>query len=315
MKYFLLPIYFFFTFFLSTSLVAAETDAFTSRYMDIADAIPALNLEVNRRVEQALTNLKAGCDWDEVESRLGEQLRNPVRGHIEHYINESKNLPKPKFDFDQSVFQNVPFLLKFPIQVGRKLGIGFTLPIHHEGLLIGADKFGHFFDEGHYYYTLVHKWGFKFTNVLKSGKFLEYTFEGKGIVGIYSYADLAANYDGHRFWLDLLGVQDKKIPSKFLSCDKGKWKLSPIDLKIYVSAAWDEGMNCNDYLTHSMEEGILKSVEMLEKKNGKRYRCPVYPQHIRAMIQRYPDVSSEIINPRLFSEPQTNRDTYKKAFH
>lgn len=294
--------------FLPIHLIAAETDAFTSRHMDIPDALPKLNLEVNRRIEQVLKllnsqdKLETVCDWDELRDHLGDQLRHPIRGHIENYINKSKILPKPKFNFGQSVFKNVPFFQKIPLHVGRWLGIGFTLPIHHNGLLIGADKFGHFFDEGHYYYTMVHKWGFKFANALKWGRFLEYTFEGKGLVGVYSYADLAANYDGYRFWLDILGSPDKKIPSKLLSCAKGKWKLSPIDLNLYISAAWDEGMNCNEYRSDSMKEGILKSVKMLEKKNGKRYRCPVYPHRIGTMVQRYTDVPTEVINPKLLDK-------------
>ncbi|MBT3982371.1 MAG: hypothetical protein HOE90_13515 [Bacteriovoracaceae bacterium] len=292
--------------FSSQLLFAAETDGYSSRYQPIESALPDLNFEVNRRIKHAIDSLNGErgisleCDWDNLASLLGDQLRRPFLGKIESFITSSKDLPKSKIDFDHSIYENVPLLHSFPIQVGLWLGIGFTVPIHHKGLLIGADKFGHFFDEGHYYYLLVHYWDFTFSKALDLGELLEYSFEGKLLGGVYSYADLAANYDGYRFWLDLLGSPKKKISSKYISCAKGNWKLSKsIDLDTYVSASWDEGMNCNEYRSSGMKEGIDKSVRILEKRDKRRYRCPVYPERVPGMISAYGEYSSHVINPTL----------------
>ena len=260
----------------SPFLPAAETDGFTSRYDHTDDGVPHLNIEINRRLNLIVKTLNREqnsspqCDWDELASQLGDQLRRPFRGQMEHFINTSLNLPKSDVDFEHSIFKNVSSLQRFPIRLGMWVGIGFAAPIHHDGYLIGADKFGHFIDEGYYYYSLVHNWDVSFAKTLKMGRLIEYTFEGKFLSGVYSYADLAANYDGYEFWLNLLGSPEKNVNSKYISCGGGIWSLKkPIDLATYVSSSWDEGMNCNDYLFSGMREGIQKSIKELEKRTKK----------------------------------------------
>jgi len=288
-------------------VLAAETDNFTYRYLQKGDAIPQLNLEIKRRLDQVINvlnlsqNISGTCQWEELSSLLGQQLRHPFKGQIEDFISSSPTLPKSIPDFDNSIFKNVPSLHKYPIQVGRWLGIGFTGSIHHDGLLIGADKFGHFIDEGYYYYYLRHEWDFDFSQVLKFGEFMEYSFEGKLTGGIYSYADLAANYDGQQFWLDLLGSEKQQIQSKFFSCHDGIWQqLRPVDFALYVSPAWDEGMNCNEYRSSGMQEGIEKTILELESRDKKRYACPVYPERVHAMVTRYnKEHVTSLINPGL----------------
>lgn len=289
-------------------LNAAETDAFTERYQANANAIPLINQEINARMNKVIQTLNdrkdsnRKCDWDELDSLIGDQLRFPLQGKIEHFITTNESLPKSHTDYDNSVFKYLPFIYNIPIKVGIILGLGFTAPIYYDGLLVGADKFGHFLDEGYSYYTLINKWDFSIDQVLKFGDFLEYTLFGKLLGGVYSYGDLAANYDGYRFWTNLLGSSKLNSKSIYLSCTAGRWHVKlPIDLSLYITPAWDEGMNCSEFRSEGMSESIQKSIRELEAQTHKRYQCPVYPERVKFMIKSYGKYAKDIINPQLLN--------------
>lgn len=295
--------------FSQTSLHSAETDPFTPRYYETEEGLPPINKEINRRLTLILEilnkspeALNSSCSWAAYEQLLGAKLRRPFQGQIEAYIVDTPGLPKDVIPFDQSVFKNVPTIFSFQIEIGSVLGIGFADSIHHNGFLIGADKFGHFIDEGYYYYSLVNHWNIEISDVLNFGKFIEYAFEGELLSGVYSYADLSANYDGYRFWTNLLGSNKNNKDSLYVSCNKGNWIIkNPIDLGIYIAPSWDEGMNCSEYAYKDMYAGILKSIQQLELKNKKRYQCPIYPDKVASMIKRYGKDAKNIINPILFN--------------
>lgn len=295
---------------------AAETDAFTTRYQKIPNAIPMINQEVNRRIDHALVELnrtQAPCQSSELDSALSRELRRPFRGLIEEFIETSNQVPHQKVLLENSIYQNMPLLFNLALTVGSWMGIGLTSHIQHDGLLIGADKFGHFFDEGYYYYYIVHRQGFLLEKALRFGELIESTFEGSGSSGIYSYADLAANYSGYHFWQDTLGSSPENLQSKYVSCSgdrKGYWtSKAPVDLKSYLGPAWDEGMNCNGFQYLSITQGMEKSILALEAKNPHRYHCPIFPERVPAMIgeytgskeysKEYKDVLKRVIQPRL----------------
>ena len=291
---------------LSLNSWSAETDGFTDRYQPVPDAMPVINQEIQNRIEKVLLkmNQKSNvCEWDQLNSELGSQLRRPINGEIESFIMNSPLVPKSPIVFDNSIFKNVPAIYNLPLRLGMMIGIHMGAPIHHKGYLIGADKFGHFMDEGYYYYSLVHFWNLTLNDVLKLGDFSETTYNGKWTGGIYSYADLSANYDGYFFWKDILGTPQDRHQSKYFDCEKGLWRLKkPIDLADYVSPAWDEGMNCNDFRTEGMAQGIDVTIVELEQKNHKRYHCPVFPEKVSEMIVRYADQSSWVIQPKILEQ-------------
>lgn len=293
--------------FLSLQTQSAETDGFTTRYDSVEDALPLINMEVNLRASSILKELnlktKKECDWDKLHSLLGEQWRRPFQGQIENYITCNNHIPKSDLDFSNSIYKNLSFLNYAPIKLGTFLGIGFTPPIHHKGLLIGADKFGHFFDEGHYYYLLIYKWNYTLDEVLDLGIFSENYLEGKLTGGVFSYADLAANFDGHTFWKDILGEISNPQSSLYFSCQKGVFEFKKeIDLSLYISAAWDEGMNCSDYRSDSMKSEVEQGIKELESRSQKRYHCPVYLDRVPEMIKHYGTHAHKIINPKLMSK-------------
>lgn len=299
---------------ISTDLHAAETDGFTKRYDGIKDGMPLLNAEIRKRIVLSISELNKTsrktkvCDWKELDSKLGERLRRPIVGQIESLVNSSGNFPKFSFPLAESVYKTLPSITFMPIYVGNFLGITFGNQIGHDGLVIGTDKLGHFLDEGYYYYTAVHEWGYTFEEALDFGSYLENTFDGKWTSGVYSYADLAANYEGHRFWENALGIPGKGRSSKYFYCRDGDWHIKrQFDLADYLNEAWDEGMNCNEFRSEDMKLAVDEQIKGLELKNGKRFACPVFPDRVPQMIKRYGAYAKKILNSKIFELAQENQ--------
>lgn len=88
--------------------------------------------------------------------------------------------------------------------------IGLSPTINMYGHYFGTDKLGHFFMQGHTYYT-IYKYGLAHWKSIKKahqimivyGQVLEQTYLGTLVNGIYSNADLSANYAGWKFYMNL----------------------------------------------------------------------------------------------------------------
>lgn len=293
--------------FCALSATAAETDGFTKRYEDIQDGIPLVNAEIRKRISSSIVDLNKTsrmtrtCDWKELDASLGERLRRPIVGQIESLINSSQKIPKFSFSFSESIYKNLPAIVSMPIQMGNILGITFGNQIGHNGLVIGTDKLGHFLDEGYYYYKLIHEWGNSLEEALAFGSFLENTLDGKWTSGVYSYADLSANFEGLRFWEHALGGPGKNRWSRYFYCLDGDWHIKRLfDLTDYLNEAWDEGMNCSEFRSEDMKVVVDTQIKHLELKKGKRYSCPVFPDRVPKMVERYGAHARKILHPKIF---------------
>ena len=132
-----------------------------------------------------------------------------------------------------------------------------TIKVH--GHYFGTDKIGHFFAMGYHYYTAyqaarlmgqTHELAMqKAADVC--GWVTESSFLGITSTGIYSNADMATNYTGLKFYLNLtqpVKLQGHMVPAMVVR--KGEyWKLrehfsveSPLFAQ-YVSVHWDEVLN------------------------------------------------------------------------
>jgi len=151
-------------------------------------------------------------------------------------------------------------------------GPGFPDPRHYNRLLFmrcstikvhghyfGTDKIGHFFAMGYHYYTAYQAarlMGQSHALAMQKaadvcGWVTESSFLGITSTGIYSNADMATNYTGLKFYLNLtqpVKLQGHMVPAMVVR--KGEyWKLrehfsveSPLFAQ-YVSVHWDEVLN------------------------------------------------------------------------
>lgn len=246
---------------------AAEADHFTLPEGQVADITDKVNNLANEGLARAIEdlNVAGGCDDSRAgEERLYERLTdvfsNHKKGQLVNAIIDG-DIPRTIIPLKESVYSEWTiwngFLLgrrgaaKSPLALFPLVRIGDTT--------VGVDKLEHMFGMGLRYFKKHYFEERPLVSVLKGGIFKEKTFLGGNMLatGVFSYADLAANFNGMRFWNhmlqkrdDVLGAQQNAGP--YLLCREGKWVKNaerPIDFRAYVDASMQESMNCSKFAT------------------------------------------------------------------
>lgn len=139
------------------------------------------------------------------------------------------------------------------------IGLAPTINLYNH--YFGTDKLGHFFMQGHSYYKIYMffiKRGKSAEQAHKAmvnyGKIIEHSYMGTVINGVYSNADLSANYAGWKFYMNLFHkVQiGEKIFEPILTLQGNQWKFSKEAnknelLKPYISDHFNEALNPSHY--------------------------------------------------------------------
>lgn len=177
--------------------------------------------------------------------------------------------------------------------------IGLAPTINMYGYYFGTDKLGHFFMQGHTYYTIYmvylnHGKSAKQAHdaIVTYGQFLEHSYLGTLVNGVYSNGDLSGNYAGWKFYTNLtqsvqIGEQNH---ASILVLKEGLWQFNKHVskdnlLKPYISDNLNEAFNpcrytfmrsqirrqikkrCGDWiaekgLTHHLVEAKLKETSL-----------------------------------------------------
>jgi hypothetical protein len=134
-----------------------------------------------------------------------------------------------------------------------------TVNVH--GFYLGTDKIDHFFQQGHEYYDEMKRAqaggaesAAAIAEAVARGVKEEHTYYGTLVSGIYSNADLAANYAGMKFYLNLrqpVRIRDRVWPPLLESSREG-WRFrAGVDrdhlLQAFLSDHLDESMNPSRY--------------------------------------------------------------------
>src|SRR5262249_15873179 len=129
--------------------------------------------------------------------------------------------------------------------------------------------------------------------ILEISNVQENSWWGKTATGVHSYGDISANLEGFQFWSALVHG-----PHPYFTCTNGKWKKARIfQWETYVSDAWDEAINCNEYSGRWMNELIRWRVDRLARSQGwPSNRCPIEPQKCDALVLRYGPLSDLVLN-------------------
>ena len=225
------------------SAFAYETDQHSNRDEDIADSTEVLNREVNKSIARATAGWQKGHD----ELAVVNAIYYDIGGlhwvdKLERWAMKSPEVEKlqtPRYD---SVFSDKPF---WATRVTSLFGTGRTIRVNNQ--LIGTDKIGHFISQGRKYYRRYRKSGSE-EQAANQSAFTERALFGRMSNGIYSNADLVANYEGHRFFRSLF--EDGIVPGKvaILRWEQGGWRVQrPFDWADHVNEYWDEALNNNHY--------------------------------------------------------------------
>jgi hypothetical protein len=138
-------------------------------------------------------------------------------------------------------------------------GVGPTIKLN--GQLIGSDKLGHFLSQGKKFYFRYLKY-LDETRAAEHSAYTERALFGQMTTGVYSNADLVANFEGYLFYRSLF--EDNVIPDKpaILVWKEAQWEVQrPFTWADHVNEFWDEALNVNHYdalLYPHMKERLLE---------------------------------------------------------
>lgn len=275
---------------------ASETDPFSVRFQNIPDVTDALDAEVNARLREAVqrTNLATFCDRERLFRELGGLLLRPVVGRYEGWV-LSSGLPSASVPLRDSIYGDLSITENPPVHLG-KLGLGNTYRVN--GVLIGNDKFGHFFDEGHTYLQIL-RGGGRLEDALNKGRELESGFYGTTTSKVLSYGDQVANYQGVIFWSNVLGEGLARGKEPYIKCfnDNRFIQVRKFTWRDYVDEGWDESINCSSYANASVTARVTARIQNLERRAGRRLTCPVTPASCVNLRGKYQNLSPWLLHP------------------
>jgi hypothetical protein len=275
---------------------ATEVDNFSNRYVPLKDARVKLNQYMNKKIDLTLikVNNKKNCEInpDSAEKVFYSKLYKKIGGFLwakyEQMIQDTNFVEKRSVAKKKSIYKDLNIINAFAMSIAK---LGSTINIDNH--IVGTDKLGHFISVG---WTYMKSVSIKQKNIQKAmsyGAKTEEGFFGKSTTGVYSYGDLAANYDGYFFWKDLIDSTRSPSTNPYLICDEGKLKrVRDFDWSDYITDAWDEGVNCSGFRNSVIESKVEDEIKKLEKNDPKnRYQCPI--KNCDKFRDRYP---SELVN-------------------
>lgn len=254
--------------------LAAEVDSYRN-VLNISNSSSFLNNRVNtwlRSTVLELNDYELPCpvdteSADEVYDILKSKISKPFIGHaVAVDLDESlENRFIVRTDFDYSVYSEVTWLEGVSLNLKGLLGL-----MNINGRRVGVDKIGHFFVEGFGFFRRAYiKDEGSIESAIRWGKFTENSYFGLTTTGVYSNADLVANFNGMRFWNMLFLFSEDPVSERgsskygkvpFLTCEDSKWKLNKrFFISKFVDDSWDESLNCNSYDSDGIRERVVRS--------------------------------------------------------
>jgi len=235
---------------------AYETDQFSNRLAPLQDSTAVLDERVNESIEKAVHS-QAGS---RSERRVVEAIYHDIGGHhwvdrIERWAMKSDAVDRNTPDRYDSIYQGHPL---WATRVAALFGVGPTIKLN--GTLIGSDKLGHFLSQGRKFWRRYQKYNDE-AKAAEHSAYTERALFGQMTTGVYSNADLVANYEGYRFYRSLF--EDDIVAGKpaILRWDEDHWEIQrPFTWADHVNAYWDEALNVNHFdalLYPHMKERLL----------------------------------------------------------
>ena len=318
---------------------AAEIDSITPRKLKLDNSLTIINTIFNQRMQEGIQKTNAqqddveDIDEDDIEEDIEESenkfcdvevLYTELRKAIYQSFTASWGLKG--YDLDKqlrSLLARQSFSLSLNDSIYRDIDYleGFSLNLKElsdvvniNGHLIGLDKMGHFFAEGWQYFELTQYENHTIEQALAWGKEQEAGKFGYSTTGIFSFADLVANFNGWRFWNKVLLKEDDPLKGvlanffnrPYITCDlqiiasiKNKkivkaWEYnSRFDLSDYVDGAWDEGNNCNSYEDPFIEEKVTLRIKNVDPD----FSCPFIAEYCLEAQEKYGYYAKYVLHP------------------
>jgi hypothetical protein len=232
-------------------MLATETDQFTTPAVPLTDIGPT----VSRKIVEIIESDRTGDDPERVLRRwVGH---NVISSHMARWVKAISVADGPT-RFRPRVFGSIYRSTISPLPAS----FVFDSPtVHLYGYYFGTDKIDHFFQQGHAYFERIMRREAKgaettdgIAAAVKHGVKQEHKYFGTLASGVYSNADLAANFAGMKFYLNLrrsVQIGGRTLPPLFERSLEG-WRLrAGIDpdrlLEPFLSNHLDESLNPSRY--------------------------------------------------------------------
>lgn len=288
---------------------AAEIDSVTGRRHALGDASRPLDRRIDRALRVGVERANetgSPCDEAELYARVREAIASPFIGHqLAEELNDAEELDTRHVRLAESIYRDLSLIDAISVHLK-----GLSALVRVGDHVVGVDKLGHFFVEGWRYFDIAYLRGEGIDAALDWGEKTERTYFGLYTTGIYSYADLAANFEGMRFWLRLVGREPDPLRSgyffnrPYVSCGRRlfsrepHWKVNRrVRLRTWVSGAWDEGINCSRYASAEIASRVARRVEERERADDAHYACPIVPDACVDVRERYGQIAARLLHP------------------
>ncbi len=235
---------------------AGEVDPYLVWGHPLNDASDKLNWYYNHEIQVALQKLPEDCSCQTAAASTLRHFGVTLNGPLEKRIKSTNWVDKfPKeTKFSENIFRKSIYWEEGSsiFEKGQSISLDKMIDeiININGILTGIDKLTHFTGSGYLYYI-------RYTSLIEKGEsipaamekavrlgiFGEQNLLGRYASGVFSFADLEANFQGLLFGIDLCEGHHpllKKVDSK--------WILnSHFDIRNYVNPNWDEAFNPSYY--------------------------------------------------------------------
>jgi hypothetical protein len=222
-------------------LEALETDQYWAWGHELGDSTDVVNAKLNLEMERAIASFDHPPEeCIDVAIHFRKKMRFVLFHHIQLWALNSELVERFP-DADQDAVYRETNLYRNRSFFDPGMWMTITPTIEVNGVRIGTDKLSHFVSSGWTYYG-------SYQRALRHGatpQEAERAAVRRGVLeerlilgaaGILSMADLEANFQGLRFYLDLCSGDDP-----ILVREGASWSLSrAIDLRDYVHPGWDE---------------------------------------------------------------------------
>lgn len=220
-----------------------ENDPYTGRPVDLSDSLAVLDRRMNDVLDDIAVSWRSGRDErafvDAVYRRMGSV----------HWIDKLERWAMNSPDVDRlAVPLGETMFAAFPLSAARLSKLVPPAPlIRVHGTLMGTDKIGHFISQGRKYYRRYRTWG-RDGMATHGSAAAEAVFFGGMLAGIYSNADMVANYEGYRFYRGLFHADAVEGRGAIF-----RWRGErPVRQRVFswadhVNPLWDEAFNPSVY--------------------------------------------------------------------
>lgn len=292
---------------LAASIQAAEIDPFTNRYAPLEESLTKVNALTNRLLSEALAdaNEKDGCSEKHLYKAMRKRFNNQYQGEFASTLIDSDDIPKTKTPSDESIYRDFKWYEAIVQGGTARISDPIADLMKVNGYMIGTDKFEHFLGSGYRYFKRHHIQGEPVEEALRIGWKAETGFLGAVTTGVMSYGDLAANFNGMRFWNHVLLKNDDVLGAEYnlgpyVTCENNQWIATEntIDWSNYIDESFDEAINCSRFKNETIARKVnARLMELaLNDKEGRSYVCPLVPQALDKLKQKYGRLSSYLLN-------------------